>query len=305
MNGVLNILKPPGMTSFDVVAYLRGVLKTKKVGHTGTLDPGAVGVLPVCSGTATKAIEYITGSDKLYRAELTLGITTDTQDSYGNIIASKSADISSEEITRVINTFKGQYSQLPPMYSAVKINGKRLYDLARRGLEVERIPRNVVIHSINILDIKKQPEKGSMGSTTVKVMFDVECSKGTYIRTLCHDIGEKLGCGGHLSFLLRLKAGMFDIYSAVTLEEVEEASTSGKLGDIVISIDKIFDSFDAIVLDESRNRMFQNGMAVNYVERGSMPGKILRVYSPNKDFIALGQVIERNGHFLLKSKKRF
>ncbi|MGI6778159.1 MAG: tRNA pseudouridine(55) synthase TruB [Acetivibrionales bacterium] len=305
MNGVLNILKPPGMTSFDVVAYLRGVLKTKKVGHTGTLDPGAVGVLPVCSGTATKAIEYITGSDKLYRAELTLGITTDTQDSYGNIIASKSADISSEEITRVINTFKGQYSQLPPMYSAVKINGKRLYDLARRGLEVERIPRNVVIHSINILDIKKQPEKGSMGSTTVKVMFDVECSKGTYIRTLCHDIGEKLGCGGHLSFLLRLKAGMFDIYSAVTLEEVEEASTSGTLGDIVISIDKIFDSFDAIVLDESRNRMFQNGMAVNYVERGSMPGKILRVYSPNKDFIALGQVIERNGHFLLKSKKRF
>jgi len=154
MNGILNVLKPPGMTSFDVVAYLRGILKIKKIGHTGTLDPGAAGVLPVCTGKATKAIEYLSDKDKVYRAELLLGVSTDTQDSYGEVIREQEVKASVEDIEKVIKSFEGDYSQLPPMYSAVKMNGKKLYELARSGIEVERTPRKVKIHFINILSIR-------------------------------------------------------------------------------------------------------------------------------------------------------
>ncbi|NLU27566.1 MAG: tRNA pseudouridine(55) synthase TruB, partial [Hungateiclostridium thermocellum] len=248
MNGILNVLKPPGMTSFDVVAYLRGILKIKKIGHTGTLDPGAAGVLPVCTGKATKAIEYLSDKDKVYRAELLLGVSTDTQDSYGEVIREQEVKASVEDIEKVIKSFEGDYSQLPPMYSAVKMNGKKLYELARSGIEVERTPRKVKIHFINILSIRGN-----------RVVFDVGCSKGTYIRTLCSDVGDKLGCGGHMGFLVRLKSGSFDIKNALTLEEIKETAEKGNPEEILTSIDKVFSDYDKIYLNEKDKKRFLNG----------------------------------------------
>jgi tRNA pseudouridine55 synthase len=201
------------MTSFDVVSYLRGVLKTKKIGHAGTLDPIAAGVLPIFVGKATKAIEFVMGEDKLYRAELTLGVGTDTQDSSGRVISKSKVEASDESIAEAVRSFTGVYSQLPPMFSALKVNGKKLYEMARKGIEVERRPREVEIHSIDIIEINRNKDD-------VTVLFDVHCSKGTYIRTLCYDIGEKLGCGGHMSFLLRKRAGIFNIESSVVLEKI-------------------------------------------------------------------------------------
>ncbi|AOY77272.1 tRNA pseudouridine(55) synthase TruB [Clostridium formicaceticum] len=211
MKGILNILKPPGMTSHDVVARVRKKTKIKKVGHTGTLDPNAAGVLPICIGQATKISQFLLDSTKQYRAELTLGIETDTQDIYGNTIEKKVVKLSSDEIEKTILSFVGEYYQTPPMYSALKVKGKKLYELARQGIEISREARKVQIHQINIIRM--------MGE---KVLFDVVCSKGTYIRTLCHDIGKILGCGGVMSFLLRTATHNFDIGSAITLEELQQ-----------------------------------------------------------------------------------
>lgn len=306
MDGILNILKPPGMTSFDVVAYLRGVLKTKKIGHTGTLDPGAAGVLPICIGTATKAIEYITDTDKLYRAEMTLGVSTDTQDSYGEITSIRTVKLTDDKIKEAIESFVGKYEQIPPMYSAIKVNGKRLYELARQGLEVKRKPRSVEIYSIDVIDIKNIIKETPAGlNKTTKVIFDVVCSKGTYIRTLCHDIGEKLGCGGHMSFLVRTGAGIFRISSAVTLEDVKTIANDGRLGSILVETDKVFLNFEKVVLDKDIEKKFLNGVFISYNIKGFIPGSLLRVYNTKKNFIALGEIVDRKGRLFLKSKKRF
>ncbi len=297
MDGILNILKPPGMTSFDVVSWLRGVLKTKKIGHTGTLDPMATGVLPVCVGKATKAIEYMMDKDKLYRAELTLGSATDTQDSSGTVISCTEIISTDSEITEAILSFKGRYMQLPPMYSAIKVDGRKLYELAREGTEIERKPRELEIYSIDIIKIDRDSE--------VRVLLDVHCSKGTYIRTLCADIGDKLGCGGHMSFLLRKKAGAFGLESALTLEEINEMAASGQIGSIMAEADTVFEGFQAITLNAADEKKLLNGVRVVINGCPGLGSGYVRVYNESERFLALGELSGTEDRLELKSKKIF
>ncbi|MFA6808680.1 MAG: tRNA pseudouridine(55) synthase TruB [Eubacteriales bacterium] len=215
MNGTINVLKPVGMTSADVVYHLKKKLNVSKIGHTGTLDPGASGVLPICIGKGTRLAEYYTSQNKSYRAELTLGIETDTEDAFGNVLKTTLPQVKKEEFVKVIKGFIGKIGQIPPMYSSVRKNGKHLYEYARKGIEIERTPRNIEIFSINIIKWSEDEYP--------RALFDVICSKGTYIRTLCSDIGNKLGCGAHMSFLLRLSSGSFRIEDAWTFEEIEKA----------------------------------------------------------------------------------
>ncbi len=311
MNGVLNILKPTGMTSFDVVAYLRSLTRIKKIGHTGTLDPGAAGVLPVCIGSATKAIEYLMENDKIYRAELSLGISTDTQDSSGKVIKSTSFDFSIDELKSALKSFEGRISQVPPMYSAVKVKGKRLYELAREGKEIERQPRQVEVYSIGIVDnsdLKNRlycnKDEGRISQES-RVLIDIHCSKGTYIRTICHDIGETLGCGGHMSFLLRLKAGQFHISSAITLEEAAAYHKEGILESKLIKPEQLFNHFKQVKLNSFDQGKFQNGVNICIDDKQLEEGDIVRVTDFNEKFIALGEIIFRQGNQFLKSKKFF
>ncbi|HOJ11989.1 MAG TPA: tRNA pseudouridine(55) synthase TruB [Clostridiales bacterium] len=320
INGLLNVLKPPGMTSFDTVAYLRRILKEKKIGHAGTLDPDAAGVLPICTGKATKVIEYIMDMEKVYRAELILGVSTDTQDSSGNVIAVNEVTASEQQIISAIKSFMGEIYQTPPMYSAIRLEGRRLYELAREGKSVERKPRRVEIHSIDVIKIDKE-----------KVLFDVTCSKGTYIRTLCLDIGDRLGCGGHMSFLIRKRTGIFDIGSALTLEEILKANNDGKICGMFLKVDEVFKEYKSFHLNEHSEKLFKNGgfiyinniniinktnneniideiSNVNIIDKNHYDfssGLLVRVYNEKKDFLALGQVIVTNGSCYLKPKKMF
>lgn len=306
INGIINILKPPGMTSFDVVAHLRGLLGIRKIGHAGTLDPLAVGVLPVCVGRATKAIEFLMDKDKLYRAELTLGTITDTQDSSGKVISSVVPECPDNEIEMAVISFTGRYLQTPPMFSALRVDGKRLYELAREGLEIERQHRQVEIYSASVLSIDRMDG--------IKVLFDVHCSKGTYIRTLCADIGERLGCGGHMSFLLRKRAGPFDISSAYTLEELSQMQKERTIQTVLLGVDSVFESMPGYILDEDSGKKFRNGMQVAVSDKfvsndgsndGSRVGTFVRVYSAAEEFIALGAVKKSEDGTYLKVIKLF
>lgn len=213
MDGVLNLLKPPGMTSHDVVSVVRRALGQKKVGHTGTLDPGVAGVLPICVGKATRLAEFITGENKAYRAEITLGISTDTQDSFGQVTGSASAaHLTRGDMAYALTKFQGEIMQTPPMVSAVKVGGKRLYELARAGIVVERAARPVTIYRLRLIDFRPGEHP--------QLWVDVECAKGTYIRTLAYDIGQALGVGGHMSYLVRTKSGPFTLATADTLEQL-------------------------------------------------------------------------------------
>ncbi len=305
-NGIINVLKPPGMTSFDVVAYLRGVLKTRKIGHTGTLDPAAVGVLPICVGSATKVIEFITDNDKHYRAELTLGIRTDTQDSSGNIIDVRNPDLSAEKIHGAIKSFEGKYNQIPPMYSAVKVDGKKLYELARSGITIERKPREVEIYSADILKIESGTAVLEDNEIPViRVLFDIKCSKGTYIRTLCDDIGERLGCGGNMSFLIRLGTGAFGISESKTLDEIKAMLENNEPTGLFTDISKTFDDLGEIKLNISEEKRFVNGMHIPLKNQAAEKQKMVRVLNSAGNFIALGEIIEKEGIPFLKSKKFF
>jgi tRNA pseudouridine55 synthase len=295
-NGILNVLKPPGMTSFDVVGHLKKVLAEKKIGHTGTLDPGAAGVLPVCVGSATRAVGYLTEKDKLYRAELTLGIATDTQDSFGNVLYRKEPDVTEEQIMEVMKGFMGRQLQIPPMYSAIKVEGKRLYELARSGITIERKPREIEIFKIDIIEINGD-----------KILFDVLCSKGTYIRTLCSDIGEKLLCGGHMSFLLRLRSGEYDLLSSLTLEEISDSFRDGSLKDKILKTDTAFSSFDSISLEADDEKRLCNGVAVKLGAEVTISERngLVKVYNNFGSFIALGSLIEKQGQKYIKAEKFF
>lgn len=248
INGVINIYKEKGFTSHDVVAKLRGILKQKKIGHTGTLDPEAQGVLLVCVGKATKLCDMLTDKDKTYVAELLLGVETDTQDTTGTVLANKPVDCSLEKIRETIGGFIGGYEQIPPMYSALKVNGKKLYELARQGVEVERKPRKVQIHSIRILE-EKLPI----------IKIEVSCSKGTYIRTLCHDIGQRLGCGGCMDSLLRTKVERFLLEDSVRLQEVEEAVTQNSLSHLLIPVDTMFETLPQVKVKPEFSKLIYNG----------------------------------------------
>lgn len=219
MEGLINVLKPPGMTSSDVVLWMRKLLKIKKIGHTGTLDPGVSGVLPLCVGKGTRLAEYITEQGKAYKAEVTFGITTDTQDSFGKVTKRTPPSLRQSDLEGIIPSFIGKIAQIPPMYSAVRKEGKHLYEYARQGLAVERAPREVSIYKLKL-------EKW-YDEEFPRAILEIECSKGTYIRTISHDLGQALGCGAHMSYLVRVRSGPFKIQESWTLEEIEVAVQDG------------------------------------------------------------------------------
>ena len=231
-----------------MVAKLRGILKQKKIGHTGTLDPDAEGVLPVCLGKATKLCDLLTDKDKVYETVLKLGVRTDTQDMTGEILENKKVIASEQEIINVIHSFIGDYQQIPPMYSALKVNGKKLYELAREGIEIERKPRGVTIHDIQIINIEQD-----------EVRMAVHCSKGTYIRTLCNDIGEQLGCGGCMKSLLRTKVGQFFLEHSINLSTVVECVEKDQLQANIIAIDSILEEHSPVMIKEEYTRYLYNG----------------------------------------------
>lgn len=282
MDGILNIYKEKGYTSHDVVAKLRGILKTKKIGHTGTLDPDAQGVLPVCVGRATKLCDMLTDKDKAYEAVMLLGKATDTQDITGNVLSESELgeDITTEKVTEVINSFVGEYMQVPPMYSALKVNGKKLYELARSGIEVERKARKVYIHSIEIKDI-----------SLPWVTMTVNCSKGTYIRTLCHDIGETLGVGGCMEELLRIKSGQFEINDSIKIDDVKKYVDDGRISDIMKPIDGVFEKYQKCIVKKEYNVLIYNGNKFspqNILNRmDTKDGEEVRVYDEDDFFIGI------------------
>lgn len=254
INGVINIYKIKGFTSHDVVAKLRGIMRQKKIGHTGTLDPDATGVLPVCLGSATKLCDMLTEKEKEYIAKVQLGVTTDTQDMTGTVLTTKEVIVSEEEVQEALLSFVGLYEQIPPMYSALKVNGKKLYELAREGKEVERKARPVTIHEIEVLEMNLP-----------MLSIRVRCSKGTYIRTLCHDLGQKLGCGAAMASLERTKSGQFSLDTALTLEELEEKLKNAGEGreeliqSLVIPVDRMFFELQELRLLPEWERLVQNG----------------------------------------------
>lgn len=283
MNGVINIYKNTGMTSFDVVAMVRRVAKMKKVGHTGTLDPAASGVLPVCLGKATKIIDYIMENKKVYRVNLKLGMVTDTYDLEGEVLREKDAShITKGEILNCINSFVGTIDQVPPMYSALKQNGVRLYELARQGIEVHREARKVTIYSIENIKIESNDN----------IQMDVCCSKGTYIRSLCYDIGEKLNVGATMTDLERIQNGPFTKEEAINIEDLTEEL----LEKHIISIEKALDSFKKIIVNEKFGKLLRNGVKVfdnrMYSEEVEF-NKLYRVYEDNGVFLGLGKRDEK------------
>ncbi|WP_283704649.1 tRNA pseudouridine(55) synthase TruB [Clostridium perfringens] len=283
MNGVINIYKNTGMTSFDVVAMVRRVAKMKKVGHTGTLDPAASGVLPVCLGKATKIINYIMENKKVYRVNLKLGMVTDTYDLEGEVLREEDAShITKDEILNCINTFLGTIDQVPPMYSALKQNGVRLYELARQGIEVHREARKITIYSIENIKIESNDN----------IQMDVCCSKGTYIRSLCYDIGEKLNVGATMTALERIQNGPFIKEEAINIEDLTEEL----LEKHIISIEKALDSFEKITVNEKFGKLLRNGVKVfdnrMYSEEVEF-NKLYRVYEDNGVFLGLGKRDEK------------
>lgn len=283
INGIVNIYKEKGYTSHDVVAVLRKVVGQKKIGHTGTLDPDATGVLPVCLGRATKVCELLTDHDKTYEALLLLGKTTDTQDISGEVLEERSpGDLTEEEVRSCIESFIGEYDQIPPMYSALKVNGKKLYELAREGKTVERKSRKVQIHGIRILEMNLP-----------HVRMEVDCSKGTYIRTLCHDIGEKLQVGGCMEELERTKVGRFLKGDAVTLDEVRQKMEQGEGAELFTPLDQIFAKLPAVTVTDAKAWMSYNGNDLPerfLLEKEEWTdGQEVRVYDSRKNFIGLYQ----------------
>lgn len=258
-NGVINIYKEQGFTSHDVVAKLRGILKQKKIGHTGTLDPDAEGVLPVCLGSGTKLCGMLTDRDKTYEAVLLLGQSTDTQDISGTVLERAEVSVTEETAGEAILSFVGAYEQIPPMYSALKVGGRKLCDLARAGQEVERKARPVVIYGIEILEV-----------CMPRIRMSVSCSKGTYIRTLCHDIGEKLGCHGCMEKLLRTKAGQFLLEDSLRLSEVERLRDEGRLEEAILPVDEVFTAHPKAVLKKESSRLGYNGNPFRKTDRKSV-----------------------------------
>ncbi|BBF42887.1 tRNA pseudouridine synthase B [Lachnospiraceae bacterium KM106-2] len=296
-NGIINVYKEKGFTSHDVVAKLRGILKQKKIGHTGTLDPEATGVLPVCLGNATKLCDLLTDKDKTYEAVLLLGTVTDTQDVFGTVKEEKEVTVSEDEIREAILSFIGEYDQVPPMYSALKVNGKKLYELAREGIEIERKPRRITINDILI---------HSIDLATKTVTMEVSCSKGTYIRTLCHDIGEKLGCGGCMKALERTKVSQFVKTDSLTLSQIEKARDEGQLASIIKPVDEMFPNAAKVYVKEENAKLILNGNPFNQEHIESMvlyePTRQVRVYDHTKRFIGL---YEEQGNGRYKPVKMF
>ena len=280
INGIIVVHKEAGYTSHDVVAKMRGICGQKKIGHTGTLDPQATGVLPVCLGSATKLCDMLADRDKEYVAGLLLGVETDTQDTTGRILAEHPVEVSREEVCAGALSFVGEYLQVPPMYSALKVDGKKLYELARAGREVERKARPVTIHALEVCSCSP-PE----------AVLRVSCSQGTYIRTLCADLGEKLGCGGVMSSLVRTRVGNFCLEEALTLGQLQELRDRGELAGAVRPVDSMFQDSPVLHVQEEFLRFLENGNVIQpeqTVEKECYaPGRWVRVYRPDESFAGI------------------
>lgn len=279
MDGIINVLKPPGMTSHDVVNVIRRLTGVRRTGHTGTLDPGAAGVLPVCVGKATRVSEYVLQMDKSYRAELSLGRATDTEDAAGKTTLEKPVPpLTMIDFAAVLQEFQGESTQIPPMYSAVKIGGKKLYELARQGQVIEREPRNITIYQIKLLDAYQQ-----------SVLFDVTCSRGTYVRTLCREIAEKLGTVGHMSFLLRTHVGPFHIDDAWTFEELTAKQEAGRLQETLLPLDTALKHLSKIIVSEEQAVHVKNGKAIPLEAAGDDQQRV-RLYDALGNFLAIASI---------------
>lgn len=275
MNGIILVDKPQDWTSHDVVAKLRGVLHERRIGHSGTLDPLATGLLVAFVGRATRAVEFAEADSKEYLAGLRLGVSTDTQDITGNIVAESAALPDEAALREAIGRFIGDIEQIPPMYSAIKIGGKKLYELARRGESVERAPRKITVSAIDIA-----------GRDGDDYILNISCSKGTYVRTLCSDIGEALGCGACMSSLRRTRAGVFSVDDAHSLADIEAAVCEGRLSDIILPVDTLFASFPKLTVSQSAAKRLKNG---NIIKISAEDGEY-KVYSDSDEFLLLGRV---------------
>ena len=275
MDGILNIYKPVGITSFDVVRTIMKICGTKRVGHTGTLDPLASGVLPICIGRATKIVDYIMSESKVYEAELKLGIKTDTYDREGTITHEAEVKLSHSDILHAFDSFVGELDQEPPMYSALKVNGKRLYELAKKGIVIEREKRKITIYSLDVLEI-----------SLPLVTFKVTCSKGTYIRSLCYDIGENLGVGGAMWNLERIQTGNFNLKDSVSLDSINKENVS----QFIIPIEEGLSKYDKISFSSKYEKLLLNGVKINneYLIKNIEFNKLYRVYLDEKIFVGLG-----------------
>ena len=291
-HGVLNIYKEAGYTSHDVVAKLRGILHQKKIGHTGTLDPDAVGVLPVCLGRATKLCDLLTDETKTYEAVVRLGVETDTQDMSGQVIRERPVLVAEEEIRSCVKGFLGEQMQIPPMYSALKVNGKKLCELAREGKTVERRPRPVTFYEIEICGIELP-----------RMTMRVTCSKGTYIRTLCHDIGARLGCGGAMEHLIRTRVGRFQIAGALTLSQVESLAGEEKVQEKIISVEEMFSDLPAVTVRPEADLLVHNGnpVAAGLISDGE--GGRVRMYDSGGSFI--GIYVRKPGREIYRPENMF
>ena len=286
LNGIMLIDKPCDWTSHDVVGKLRGILHERRIGHSGTLDPMATGLLVVFVGRATRAVEFAEADSKEYIAGLRLGISTDTQDITGNTLKSSNSLPSKAELEQALSAFKGEISQIPPMYSAIKVGGRKLYELARRGESVERKPRRVTIDKLDII-----------GENEGNYVLDVVCSKGTYIRTLCNDIGDTLGCGGCMSSLRRVKAGAFSIEKAHTIDEIQAAADNGGLDEIIIPVDRLFSAYPELTVRDTEEKKLRNGNVIKL----AAPNGTYRVYTETGGFLLLGEASDNK----LKTIKSF
>lgn len=283
-SGILVFDKPRGFTSHDVVAKLRGILRTRRIGHGGTLDPMATGVLPIFVGGATKASDYAAAQDKTYEAGFTLGFATDTQDTTGTVTARSDKRVTADEVRGALEGFRGPQKQIPPMYSAIKIDGQKLYDLARKGKEVERPARDITILDIALLDFDPAAQTGSLRVT---------CSKGTYVRTIVHDLGEKLGTHAAMHALTRTRSGVYDLSEAVTFDQIERARDDGTLASLFRPTDSLFADDPAVHLTrEGQDRALRGAVVFPRQAEGLAalaPGALCRVYGPDGQFLMLGR----------------
>ena len=284
INGVIKLYKEPGFTSHDVVAKLRGILKQKKIGHMGTLDPNAVGVLPVCLGKATKLCDILSEKDKTYNATLLLGLDTDTQDTSGEVISKADTDsimeLSEDKVFETIKSYIGDYDQIPPMFSAIKIGGEKLYNLARRGEVIERPARHCRIIDITVTKMELP-----------RVDLHVTCSKGTYIRTLCHDIGKDLGVGGCMEKLVRTKVERFSVEDSITLKQIEEFRDNNTLEDYITPVDEMLENYSKCMVSKGAEKLVYNGNIFTsgntFLKMNHEDGQIVRVYTSEGEFIGL------------------
>ena len=296
MNGILCINKPQDFTSFDVVAKLRGILGMKRLGHAGTLDPMATGVLPVFVGTATKACDIMPDNSKSYSAGFRFGKTSDTQDVTGKILKTSDKPISYDDIYAVLPEFTGKIMQIPPMYSAVQVNGKRLYDLAREGIEIERQPREIEVENIRIISYDEKTRTGNIS---------ISCGKGTYIRTIIHDIGEKLGCGGIMTSLVRISASGFTLEECYTFEQVQQARDENRLESIILPVERVFDSLPKLCLNEHQTKLYRNGVKLDLSRINNIKKdcNLYTVYGFDGAFI--GTALAENENGILRIGKNF